>query len=195
MLDLESVTMFRRQVFTISCLNSQDCSPDCHCNQMVFVDQFFVTSLHRSTPMLLPCQRQVPALVIHLAWTLCLLTMVSPSAAQLSATISVERSDAGNGRFLYEYEIVNDPASEVSINAFVLDVGNGADLASLEGPENWTLDYSPEEISFEYAAVSGGPQFDIDVGSSATFSFTSPLESDLLDYFLANVGADAPGDS
>jgi hypothetical protein len=107
--------------------------------------------------------------------------------AEMVATISVEKTDAGGGRFRYEYLIVNDATSTVTVNAFVLDVGDGADLHALVAPAGWLGDYNPTEDPFELAFVSEQPQFDIPIGGQGTFAFTSPLDAALLDYFVANL--------
>jgi hypothetical protein len=119
---------------------------------------------------------------------ICWIAVAAPAAdAEMVATISVEKTDAVGGRFHYEYLIENDATSTVTVNAFVLDVGDGADLYALVAPAGWMGDYDPAEDPFELAFVSEQPQFDIPIGGQGTFAFTSPLDAALLDYFVANL--------
>ncbi|MEM8681437.1 MAG: hypothetical protein AAGF97_18990, partial [Planctomycetota bacterium] len=98
-----------------------------------------------------------------------------------------DKSGPVGGRFEYAYEIENAPSSSVSINAFVLDVGPGADLQALQGPTGWIGDYDTLADPFELAFVSTEPQFDIPVDGSGIFSFTSPLDARPLPFFIANL--------
>jgi hypothetical protein len=110
--------------------------------------------------------------------------------ADLVVDVSVTVTETPAGSRRYEYLVQNEPASTLSINTFVLDVGTDADLQSLTAPLNWISDYSPAEPSFELAWISAADSFDIPIGSSGLFSFTSPLYPEQHDYFIANLAVD-----
>ena len=128
------------------------------------------------------------AFTVFLGFCVCAaLAIANPSKAGLVGDISVGISPTPTGEFRYEYLIENFPESTVSINAFVLDVGDGAELHSFAGPANWTSDFDPNEDPFELAWVSNASESEIPIGGSGTFVFESPLDAALLPYFVAHL--------
>jgi hypothetical protein len=132
--------------------------------------------------------RRTAWIMAALATAACWLVATAPAAsAQMVATISVEKTIDLDGRFRYEYLIQNDATSSLTVNTFVLDVGDGADLQALVAPAGWLGDYAPAEDPFELAFVSEQPQADIPIGGQGTFAFTSPLDAAPLPYFVAKL--------
>jgi hypothetical protein len=106
---------------------------------------------------------------------------------ELVVEISLEtEADAGR-RLRYEYVIDNLAESEVSLNAFLLDVETGADIQDIEHPPGWIGEYAADEDPFELGWVAQGPQFEIPIGGSGTFSFTSALEPGPIFTYLAKL--------
>ena len=117
----------------------------------------------------------------------CVAGAVPSANAELTASISVEKTLEADGRFRYEYLIEDSASSMFTIDTFVLDVGPRADLQSLEWPSGWIGRYDAMEDPFELVFLSGASQSDIRIGGSGVFAFTSPLDAAPLDYLIANL--------
>jgi hypothetical protein len=91
---------------------------------------------------------------------------------QLEATISVETTSLPEGLTRYEYLVENLPESTFLIDVLLLDVAFGSDPQSIEQPEGWAGEYVADEPNLRLGWV-GADGFEIPIGGSGTFSFTS----------------------
>jgi hypothetical protein len=113
-------------------------------------------------------------LVFRAAAVLAVLAALAPRAgAGFVVTVTADVSQTPSGPYRYAYTLANDAASTLSAFDFLLDVSPLADLQSITTPPGWFPAYVAGDTSLYVLSLT--PATDLAPGTSATFSFLSPL--------------------
>jgi hypothetical protein len=114
----------------------------------------------------------------------CLVLLSRPGLAQagLITDLTVSEAPTGGGLFQYTYQLAVDPTSSMGGDELAIVVGSGANLQSIIGPASWDITYAPGDTSLLWSASD--VSFDVTLGQTGSFSFVSPEDSTLQDYFV-----------
>ncbi|MEW4569260.1 PEP-CTERM sorting domain-containing protein [Tautonia sp. JC769] len=121
-------------------------------------------------------------------WAACVALGPSMTRAEFLTSLSVETTPWGGDRTLYTYTLENSNASTLNAVQFALEVSPTADLDHLSGPVGWLITYEPGDETIDFLSLA--EETDLQPGSTARFSFSSPLGPSLSDYLI--VGLDLP---
>jgi hypothetical protein len=116
---------------------------------------------------------------------LCSCWLHQGASAALIASVEVAYELVPDGRTRYEYTLSNATESSLSLDLFLLDVGEHVAI-EFETPSGWFVDFAPDEQTFEILYQAEGNAA-LAPGESATFILLSPAFPDELPYFIANL--------
>jgi PEP-CTERM motif len=105
--------------------------------------------------------------------------------ADLISSLTESHSTDSSGLFDYKYALTNEPSSDLPVVSFALNVTTDANLRSITGPTGWNLTYRPGDPAISWE--SSDAPFDLLVGTSTIFSFTSPLGPIQNDYLIVGL--------
>src|SRR5207249_3202690 len=108
-----------------------------------------------------------------------------PAHAGFTTTLTASSVTEPDGTFLYEYLLTNMSESGLNAVSLLLSISDFANLGSITGTSGWDVTYSPGDPAISWEATDVA--FGLPPGSSASFSFISPLGPALSDYFVVGI--------
>ncbi len=111
---------------------------------------------------------------------------LAPSAVGgLVASLSDHVTPQSGGLFLYEYTVVNESTSTLSIAQFDLAVAADADVQDISAPSGWSFDAPAGEGFVSFFVEDDGAE--LAPGTTGLFSFLSPQRPAAFDYFIVGI--------
>jgi hypothetical protein len=140
-------------------------------------------------------RRQTVKLARILASILALIPIISAGSgntarADFVTTLTAEVTVAPAGLNLYTYTLANQADSDLPAVDLIINVDPSADLQNIAGPTGWTIFYDGGDPDVEWFSPSSDT--DLQVGSSAVFSFESLLGPGDQQFLVTGLDASIP---